>query len=1699
MINYKLTVFTETVDVNNEENEVYFTCTTDRTGLNPFLEFPDSFSKSTVSLLNGKGSIGQLNAKVLDKRINAVDKNSGWLTAKLANDKGYSALMGRRMKMEIVENGQSSIVFFGVIRDVTLDGETLVYYNFSFRDIRDRERKAKAFSVANTASVFPAGVINGYGKPLVAGTNSTFNYLIPPTSPWLAKFKTTSTPGYSYFDMQSYAYSFTDSTSNHSYEDRKVKDPRVILKANQYKLFDKTALRSTGLVDDGVGKKEEQYYQVYTDIQIWWRVPGTENWTVIDQPEKFYDEQIATNTLETENTYRKHWGYPVVISEGRFKDRETGDYNRVEVGYRISVAKIYTTPTLPANNQMVEVMIVHCGTPTDDYPYHIESNLSQFLPDFFSGKYSTYDPKLYFGGLVGDFDIPIRARITAPVEDMKKWAEENLLQPVNAFPVTNYQDGKTYAVRYELPTSDGPALVELNDNNCRELSASWDHTTDETVNYVEFEYIRDIYVPAEYDYKGEYAAGDMLMERKVVYKNLDLPSIDLLDEQKLSIKPETIRSNGSFYTTAQNSMEGEIGESLAKKFFSAAVERFKYGSQRVNCQIKRDVAKDIKAGQFVLCAMSWLPDYITKRRGLNRLMQVVGINDVDFNWTEISLSDCGPAPQPSVQPTNLEIEVDVDYIVTAKVDILLTPSADIMRVRFDYAIANSEPALNDAKWQTIALQELTTDVLVNTTVTNSVRFGPLPDGARVWVRARTQAAVNMDGSLRLASAWTPPEFLDINTYPAVIKSNFFVADNNSDLLIDAQGNASTNSLRIYYAEYPTGTAQPEPVLYFDVNNATQIDDYVLPIAQVFGQDYVILIEAWNSNTPGEIGALASARVRHVLSASAFKALNILYDVDTIELVAGISQSVRVTIKQDPDNLVAGVLYNMIPPDRVKLLNLPPTSHVGKVYNFEVILDEKQNIIVEPIIVLSGGYASLRSSVTLMGNEAAQILNTSIAYQNEIATVSIEADADTTKVYYAELIAGVEQTPVLAFTGRSGTFVVTASQTERRRFNVFGRNRGNLRGPNTYIEINAYAVPIVDPDINIIVLSSTDSTITYTATASNPKNGNTVTLEARLIGVNAVITKSYGPPSPINRTPSSSWFTVYGDDIIAVARPDFLAGQGSIEFRATIDSANTFTVAREVVPKQKDTANPTIEVQLLNTETIRLYDSGVVTNGLVALWNPNDTITAGVNYIVDEVSGKNMFLSGSYTRNVTGDYITYNDAIAELLASNLTIPLNTFSIVSVSRGGITSQTNQTIFAGKGQLYEANGTGLNYMYYNTANTAVNTVPQGTWLITALTYLKSSSQKIYLNGVIKANDTTSSSKNNDVPNGTVSTAQKFIIGAQLNTLAGAQRFRGDIGPVLIYNRELTAAEVVTNQNAIVSYAQSLGYAYQSLPTVGTPTPTLVNSRFNTKVLATAYSNTAADSVTLQYQTSTNAFDTTNQVIGTPTATKTFFVNRSSDSVQDRTLRLRATSSNGKVTHHTIVIDYMRRPEISSATISQSGNDYILNATFDDNTFSYYLVVTGGLTINNAGTPVTSIAEDTPNVSKSVQWTIQGTATGTLTLIPYTSPGQIGSAGPSFLQTLTPTTGTRDATTYLRGDGVYTTFPTTMKKFAQDIGNGTATSYVITHNLATYDLQYTIFSNSGTRENIVATVQRTSLNTATVIFSVAPATNAYRIILTA
>lgn len=79
--------------------------------------------------------------------------------------------------------------------------------------------------------------------------------------------------------------------------------------------------------------------------------------------------------------------------------------------------------------------------------------------------------------------------------------------------------------------------------------------------------------------------------------------------------------------------------------------------------------------------------------------------------------------------------------------------------------------------------------------------------------------------------------------------------------------------------------------------------------------------------------------------------------------------------------------------------------------------------------------------------------------------------------------------------------------------------------------------------------------------------------------------------------------------------------------------------------------------------------------------------------------------------------------------------------------------------------------------------------------------------------------------------------------------------------------------------------------------------------------------------------------------------------------------------------------------------------------------------------------------------------------------------------------------------GSGIAIDTSVVVRKYAANVGDGSATTYTITHNLGTRDVTVAVYDNSSPYAEVICDVQHTSTTAITLLFSVAPTSNQYRV----
>jgi hypothetical protein len=206
---------------------------------------------------------------------------------------------------------------------------------------------------------------------------------------------------------------------------------------------------------------------------------------------------------------------------------------------------------------------------------------------------------------------------------------------------------------------------------------------------------------------------------------------------------------------------------------------------------------------------------------------------------------------------------------------------------------------------------------------------------------------------------------------------------------------------------------------------------------------------------------------------------------------------------------------------------------------------------------------------------------------------------------------------------------------------------------------------------------------------------------------------------------------------------------------------------------------------------------------------------------------------------------------------------------------------------------------------------------------------------------------------------------------------------------------------------------------------------------------------------------------------------------------------------------------------TVGDGSTPYVLTRASDANTSSevtsgMFTFVEQGTTNDNTGWVLTTNNPITLNTTDLVfaQFSGAGTYTASngvlltgsnFTFAPRSGYGlQTGSSGAEIK--LATTSGLNLTTDLAVGAGngisvltntVAIDSAVVVSKYAANVGDGSATSYTVTHNLGTKDVIVSLYDNSSPYAEVICDVQHTSTSAITLVFSTAPTSNQYRVVV--
>jgi hypothetical protein len=644
-------------------NVTQATFSTDPTHPRPYMKLVENVGESTIDFLKGSSVIGQMQVPIVDKRRFVTDKTSGLLTYYLADGTGDTQLLGCRGVMRQQNTrGTMEVIFDGVIGTVSLDTNTFVTYTIQLRDARERERKLRAFDFATTTCFFPrVGPANGWGYParyssVIGKLEPFYEPVMPAIAGELMQYK--AVPGGGLFTAQ---------------QDKASVERMVALTA-----------------------KWQSVWQNYGEA-FW--IPAALSGSILDA---WSHQSMLLDWRADNSTVWHQANVPTVTTFiSSLPDGGTNAFNVQPVSEKDQrpVLKSITfeqdgTTTLPADGQFVFVRARSNREPTSDVPLYVEENFGLLLRDIYDGHYSSglVMPVRYDAAAMSAMEKDTtlaRAKIEGPVEDAREWVQENIYKICGYAPAA--RNGLVIPIKYEIPDPSLP-LLSLDDSNL--ISATWQHGPDNVVNEVVIEYERDMVPPNLAD-----GLVDVDTQKAIIQRDR-INSQSRNGSKPLTYKPVTLRAIGPKNPAFAQSVSDDIGTTLGLKRAEEVLRRFTFGAQVCEVEVLLDATTEAALeGDWCVLAASWLPDYVSKQRGMSRLMQITKVSRIAPHKRGFSLLDAGPYDVPVGVPTVGTITENADRSVS--VEITGVPAGG--KVEVQYALGATVPPATSGAWQLMSV------------------------------------------------------------------------------------------------------------------------------------------------------------------------------------------------------------------------------------------------------------------------------------------------------------------------------------------------------------------------------------------------------------------------------------------------------------------------------------------------------------------------------------------------------------------------------------------------------------------------------------------------------------------------------------------------------------------------------------------------------------------------------------------------------------------------------------------------------------------------------------------------------------------------------------------------------------------------------------------------------------------------------------
>ncbi|KKN41949.1 hypothetical protein LCGC14_0718160 [marine sediment metagenome] len=190
---------------------------------------------------------------------------------------------------------------------------------------------------------------------------------------------------------------------------------------------------------------------------------------------------------------------------------------------------------------------------------------------------------------------------------------------------------------------------------------------------------------------------------------------------------------------------------LANKLQRENEFRFSRGPATIDLELERTGStNDLKLGDFRILDVDFIPDPFTHVRGGARIVQCIEKSEngptINFRF-----ADSGQNVQRSAPVVNAFSQISATNTASGTIQTVKRE-----RVETWFAITDQSTATRPA--ETSSLWEYQNSVIIPAGTTQSVAIGELPDGGRIWVRARSRVPSDEDLQLPSDFAFPPAHF-----------------------------------------------------------------------------------------------------------------------------------------------------------------------------------------------------------------------------------------------------------------------------------------------------------------------------------------------------------------------------------------------------------------------------------------------------------------------------------------------------------------------------------------------------------------------------------------------------------------------------------------------------------------------------------------------------------------------------------------------------------------------------------------------------------------------------------------------------------------------------------------------------------------------------------------------------------------------------